>query len=114
MHELTIAREMVRIVTNSLTSGQLSRLKRINLLVGKATAIQKECLQLGFEVIIKDTPFSKAQVSIEYVEPLFRCKACGENFSCDEYFYSPCPHCGSHACEMIKGDELLVASVDLE
>jgi hydrogenase nickel incorporation protein HypA/HybF len=114
MHELTIAREMVRVVKDSLTSGQLSRLKCINLLIGKATAVQEDCLRFGFEAMAKDTPLSGIEVSIEYVVPLFRCKACGKEFESEEWFYSACPECGRFGCDLLRGDELLVASVDLE
>ncbi len=114
MHELTIAREMVRVVKDSLTSEQLSRLKRINLLIGRATAVQEDCLRFGLEAMTKDTPLSRAEVSIEYIEPLFKCKTCGEEFKSEDWFYSPCPKCGSFGCDLLKGDELSVASVDLE
>ena len=114
MHELTIACEMARVVKDSLTSEQLSRLKCINLLIGKATAVQEDCLRFGFEAITKDTPLSGVEVNIEYVEPLFRCKACGKEFESKEWFYSPCPKCGSFGDELLKGDELSVASVELE
>ncbi len=114
MHELTIAREMVRIVNDSLSPEQLSRLKRINLLIGRTCAVQEDCLRLGLEAMTKDTPISGVEVNITYVEPLFRCGACGEEFNSKEWFFSPCPKCGSFGHELLKGDELSVASVDLE
>jgi hydrogenase nickel incorporation protein HypA/HybF len=105
---------MVRVVKDSLTSEQLSRLKRVNLLIGRATAIQEDCLRFSLEAITKDTPLSRAEVNIEYVEPLFRCKECGEEFSSKDWFYSPCPKCGNIGHDLLKGDELSIASVDLE
>ena len=105
---------MVRVVKDSLTSEQLSRLKCINLFIGKVTAVQEDCLRFGLEAMMKDTPLSRAQVNIEYVEPLFRCKACGKEFGSKDWFYSPCPKCGSFGCDLLRGNELSVTSVDLE
>jgi hydrogenase nickel incorporation protein HypA/HybF len=114
MHELTIAREIVRLVRENLTPRQVPRLKCINLLIGRITAVQEDCLFFSLEAITKDTPFSGVEVRIEYIEPLFRCRACGEESESGDWFYSPCPKCGSFDRDLLKGDELSVASVDLE
>lgn len=114
MHELTIAREIIRVLSDSLSPEKLSRLKRINLLIGRTATVQEDCLRLGLEAVSKGTPFSGAVVNIEYVEPLFKCKSCARKYSTDNWFFAPCPGCGSYGCELVKGDELSVASVELE
>ena len=114
MHELTIAVEIIRVVRESLAQEQLPRVKRINLVIGRTAAVQEDCLRVGLEAVTHDTPLSGAQVEIEFVEPLFRCRSCGGEFESQSWFSSPCPECGSFGCDLLKGDELSVASVDLE
>jgi hydrogenase nickel incorporation protein HypA/HybF len=114
VHELTIALEIVRLVTDSLGADKLARVKRLNLVIGRATAVQEDCLRLGLEAAAMNTPLSGTEVGIEYVEPLFRCRDCGREFDSNNWFYAPCPGCGGFRNELIKGDELSVASVELE
>jgi hydrogenase nickel incorporation protein HypA/HybF len=114
VHELTIAREIVRVVMESLAEEKLARVKRLNLSIGRAAAIQEDCLRLGLEAATMDTPLSGAEVRIEYVEPLFRCTDCGTDFQPDNWFYAPCPECGGFRNELVKGDEMSVVSVEME
>lgn len=114
MHELSIAYEMVRLVRDSLTPEQLARVRRVNMRIGEATAVQEDCLLFALEAVTHDTPLAVAEMNIERVKPRFRCSGCAHEFESGNWFYSKCPECGASGCEMIEGDELLVSSVDLE
>jgi hydrogenase nickel incorporation protein HypA/HybF len=113
MHELTIAQEIVRVVRESLSAGEVSRVKQINLLIGDLTAVQEECLKFCIDAVTRETPLSGVSVNIRHIEPRFRCRACGEEYSSDNPFYLPCPRCKTFGADLIAGNELSVTSVDL-
>jgi hydrogenase nickel incorporation protein HypA/HybF len=114
MHELSIACELVRVVKDSLTPEQLARVRRVNMRIGEATAVQQECLMFALEAVTKGTELENAQMNVERVKPLFRCAKCEAEFESQNWFLSKCPECGASGCSMLRGDELLVSSVDLE
>lgn len=114
MHELTIAQEILRIVETSIKPASVERVNRINLTIGALTGVQVDCLEFAVEAITRGTPMAGVNLGVERVEPLFKCKECAGEFEAENWFLCPCPNCGSFRCDLLKGDELSVASVDLE
>jgi hydrogenase nickel incorporation protein HypA/HybF len=114
LHELTIAAEIVRVVKDSLSSEQLSRVKQINLTLGELTAAHEECLRFSFEAVVRDTPLAKSRLNVELVKARLKCRECKKEYSPEDSFYSPCPNCGAFGGEVISGDELFVTSVDVK
>ena len=114
MHELTIAAEIVRVVKDSLSREQLSRVKQVNLALGELTAVQEECLKFSFEAVVRDTPLAKSRLNVELLKARLKCRECKKEYSPQDSFYSPCPNCGAFGGDVICGDELSVASVDLD
>lgn len=114
MHELTIAREILRIVETCVEPASLQRVTSINLTLGTLTGVQVDCLEFALKALTDGTPMEGVSFRIEHVEPLFRCKECAEEFQSERWFDSACPKCGSFRCDLLKGNELSVASVDLE
>ena len=114
MHELTIAQGIIRAVDSSLPTEQLGRVKRIIVTIGEMTAVQRDCLEFAFEAVTTGTPMEGAELAIEFVKPLFRCKECEAEFEPQDGFFSPCPECGGFGVDVVKGNELFVKSVDLK
>jgi hydrogenase nickel incorporation protein HypA/HybF len=114
LHELTIAAEIVRVVKDSLSREQLSRVKQVNLALGELTAVQEECLKFSFEAVVRDTPLAKSRLNVELLKARLKCRECKKEYSPQDSFYSPCPNCGAFGGDVICGDELSVASVDLD
>ena len=114
MHELTIAAEIVRVVKDSLSSEQLSRVKQINLTLGELTAAHEECLRFSFEAVVRDTPLAKSRLNVELVKARLKCRECKKEYRPEDSFYSPCPVCGAFGGDVICGDELSVTSVDMK
>ena len=113
MHELTIAQEVLRVVEDSIKPAGLEDVTCINLVIGALNGVQVDCLEFALEAITEGTPAKGLRLNIEHVEPLFRCRNCAEEFSSEGWFCSPCPKCGNFGHDLVKGDELSVASVDL-
>ena len=114
MHELAIAQGIITAVRGSLTGEQEARVKRINVTVGEMTALHRDCLEFAFNAITTGTSLEGVELTLEYVKSVFRCKGCGGEFEPEDGFFSPCPDCGGHGVDVVKGNELFVRSVDLE
>lgn len=113
MHELIVAQEIVRIVESSIKVGRAGSVSCVNLAIGTLTGIQKECLEFAFSAVTKGTPLEGVELEVEYVKPLLQCRDCMKRFEPEDGSLSQCPDCGGFRCDLLKGDELMLTSIDL-
>ena len=113
MHELSIAEELVRMIQRELRTYPERRLKTAHVWLGVLRQVDPTTLQFCFEAILRDTPLAGAQLCIEPVEAAARCRQCGLEFRVEDKWFE-CPRCAAVDAELLRGDELLLASLDLE
>ncbi len=112
MHELSLAKNIVKIVLDSLQEiNEPVRVKSVKLKVGKIHVVVPEALSFCFELLAKDTPLEGANLIIEEIPIHARCNKCGHYFEIDNYLFV-CPKCGSPDLEVEKGEELIVESFE--
>ena len=70
-------------------------------------------LEFAFELVAKDTPVEGAELVLEEVRAEGRCRGCGAESRLLE-FPLCCTRCGGLDVEVIRGEELLVDSLELE
>ena len=74
MHEMGIAMEIVDIAKASIPAEMKgARIQRVNLQVGKLSAIVADSLRFCFDLVVKDTPLEGAELAIEEVPVVARC-----------------------------------------
>ena len=113
MHEMGIATEIVRIVTESIPADiRDPKVARINLNVGKLAAVVPQSLQFCFEIAAKETPAEGAQLRIEEIAVSASCNACRHQWEITEPVFN-CPGCNSGSIEMLSGRELDIESIEL-
>jgi hydrogenase nickel incorporation protein HypA/HybF len=113
MHEMGIATEIVRIVTESIPADMVDpKVARINLNVGKLAAVVPQSLQFCFEIAAKQTPAEGAQLRIEQIAVSASCNGCRHRWEITDPVFS-CPVCGSGSIEMLTGRELDIESIEL-
>ncbi len=114
MHEMGIATEIIRIVTESIpTDMKDPKVTRINLKVGKLASVVTQSLQFCFEIAAKETPAEGAELNVEEIEVSAQCNDCEHKWQFSEpVFY--CPECNSGSIEMLSGRELDIESIELE
>jgi hydrogenase nickel incorporation protein HypA/HybF len=110
MHELSIA-EAVADVALRHAAGR--RVTRVQLKVGHLRQVVPAALEFAFELVSKGTLLEGAELEIEAVEAAGRCRACGEESRLAD-FPLRCAACGGFDLEVIRGEELLVDSLELE
>jgi hydrogenase nickel insertion protein HypA len=77
MHEMGLATEIVRIVTDSIPADMAHpRVARVNLKVGKLAAVVPQSLLFCFEIAAKETLAEGAQLHIEEIAVSARCNTC--------------------------------------
>ena len=75
MHEMGIAEQIVKIASAAVPEkGQNRPVERVNIRVGKLTAVVPESLNFCFDIIAKETPLSGAALVIEEVPARGRCR----------------------------------------
>ncbi len=114
MHEMGIAAEILRIVNESIPGDMIHpRVARINLRVGRLSAVVPQSLKFCFEIAAKDGPAEGAQLHIEEIAVTARCNDCANLWEIDAPAFQ-CPRCDSGSLELLSGRELDIESIELE
>lgn len=89
-----------------------ARVERVNLKIGKLTAVVPDSLQFCFAAVIQDTPLEGAELLIEEIPVVACCRRCAARWTISEpVFY--CPRCRSGKLEILSGRELDIQSIEL-
>ena len=114
MHEMGLALEIIDIAAASIPADMVgARIERVNLAIGKMSAVVSESLRFCFEVARRDTPLEGAELHIEEIPVRARCKGCGVEWTVDEPVFR-CPTCAGTAIEIISGRELDIQSIEIQ
>ncbi len=113
MHEMGIALQVIEVVTASIPPElKDAKVERIRLRIGKFSGVVAESLTFCFEVAARKTPLEGAEVLIEEIPSIARCRACLFQWEVDMAAFS-CPECSSTEIDMISGRELEVSSIEI-
>ena len=108
MHELGITQNIVAIVSEAAKG---RRVTRVTLEVGKLSGVMADAIAFCFDVVAQDAGLEGASLEIVETEGRARCETCGLEFEAETLF-APCP-CGSHRLKRIRGEELIVKSIEM-
>ena len=113
MHEMGIVMQIVEIATAAIPPDiKDPKVARLNLRIGKLTAVVPQSLRFCFEIASKDTPLEGAELAIEEVPIVARCQACAHEWTIESADFM-CPKCQSGKVDIISGRELDIASLEL-
>ncbi len=113
MHEMGIALQIIEISQASIPPDIVNpKVERINLKLGRLSAVVADSLRFCFEAAAQDTIFSGVELNIEDIPVVIRCNDCKSETQINEPLFS-CGHCGSTSIEMISGRELDIRSIEL-
>jgi hydrogenase nickel incorporation protein HypA/HybF len=109
MHELSITRNIVAIVSEHAGSRQVTR---VRLQIGKLSAIMPEAIRFCFDLCAAHTVLAGARLEIDEVPGLARCDGCGVEVALDAPA-GRCPACHGGALRLIGGEEMLIKEIEL-
>jgi hydrogenase nickel incorporation protein HypA/HybF len=110
VHELSIAEAIVRIAGEQAAGRRISK---VGVRVGHLRQVVPSALAFGFELVSQGTPVEGAELELEDVPVVGRCRSCGVESS-PEGFPLVCRACGSPELEILAGEELSVEYLELE
>ena len=113
MHELGIASSILECVQTEAARHPNSRITKVGVKIGELAAVDRDALQFGFEVLVKDTEWEPLALEVEYVPRVQRCSKCAYDFRMTEFDPS-CPLCGDFSTRCISGEELDIAYMEVE
>jgi hydrogenase nickel incorporation protein HypA/HybF len=113
MHEMGIALEIVEIVQASIPADQArARVARVNLKIGKLSALVPDSLRFCFEVAARDSRVAGAELVIEEVPVTACCRTCNHHWTLVEPVFV-CPTCRGTAIQMLTGREMDIETIEL-
>ena len=113
MHELAIAQSVVEFLEQERGRLGMAALKAVGLRIGELSDLVPEALEFGFQSITRGTPLETVRLDIETVPLEARCRACGEEFAVEDFFFV-CPHCAATALDIIQGQDMEISYLEVE
>jgi hydrogenase nickel incorporation protein HypA/HybF len=110
LHELSIAESVVRIASRQADGRKVTK---VHMKVGYLRQIVPSSLAFGFGLLAQGTPVEGADLEMEQVPAEARCRGCGAESRLSS-FPLQCLGCGGFDLEILKGEELIVESLELE
>lgn len=115
MHEYPLTQQIIRIAETYALENRAARVTRIRLVIGEAAGIVADSILLYFDLIAEGTLCENAQISIETVKPMLRCKACGALFLRKPFSFQCTEEgCAGQGEPTDIGREFTVKSIEIE
>lgn len=114
MHELGLIASVVDAVKPVAIDNHATRIKQINLRIGEMTEVIEDALMFSFDVLAEDEPLlENCKLNVEFNGCKSVCGECGITFEHDR-FHRVCPACGSNLTRLIDGNNMDIASIEIE
>lgn len=111
MHELGIATSILQAARQEAQRHPGASLRKIRVRVGELSGVDPQALSFAFEVLARGQ--APLELEIENCPRRQRCSACGRTFAVVHYDLG-CPACGNQHTQFAGGDELELASLEME
>lgn len=113
MHELSICLSLLDQIKAIATEHGAHGVARIRLRIGPLSGVEPQLLANAYPLAAAGTIAEHARLEIDSAPIRVRCRACAA-----ETEASPnrllCGQCGSYQTELVSGDEMLLASLELD
>ena len=113
MHEMSIAMNIVEIVSTHVQNEGGSKVHQIEVEVGDLAGVLTDSLEFCFEAASKNTVADGAELKIIDIPGKGKCQECDKEFAVDS-FLTLCPYCNGFSVDLIQGKELRVRSITID
>lgn len=114
MHELAITENIIKIACEEAVKHDVKKVLEIRIEVGELTGLIPSCIQEYFDIASKGTVTEGAKLIISKVPVTVRCKGCGSVEEFYPRFNYSCKNCGNGDFKIIKGNEFLIQSMEVD
>ena len=112
MHELSVCNALLEQVENIAREHQAVRVDQIVLRIGPLSGIEPPLLERAYTLASAGTVAEDARLVIESMPVRVRCSQCGAESEVEPNRLL-CAACGDFRTNLISGDEMLLASLEL-
>ena len=112
MHEMAIAEGILDIALDYAKENDATTIGTISLLLGEMSGVETEALEFCFSSLVKGTIAENAQLKLNRIPLMGRCRSCGNENHIEHYNFN-CPSCGG-PLDIISGRELQVEYLEVE
>lgn len=113
MHELPVTQSILNISLEEAKKNNAKRINSINIKIGKLTGLVPESINYYFAIISKDTIANEANIVIEKLPLMIKCKDCLSEYEIDINNFL-CKQCKSENIKIIGGKEFYVDSIEID
>lgn len=113
MHEVGIAQSILDAGRTEARRLAGSRLKRIGVRVGVLSGVDLQALEFALMALRAGTDLEELEIDLQSCPRRNRCAQCGFEFE-TEMYSRPCPDCTSEQIQLIGGEELELAFVEVD
>ena len=124
MHELSIARSIVDIVSQAVASertmsqgtapSDVGCVRRVCVYAGALTAIDPSALRFSFQAIVEGTSLEGCVLEIRALPLTIYCARCRDVQTLPDVQALKCPQCGDPSNDVRSGRELEVFSIEID
>ena len=113
MHELSVCQALISQVQDVAREHQATAVKTVNVRIGPLSGVEPDLLAQAFPLAAAGTVAEAAQLMIESLPIRVHCDTCGAETAAAANRLV-CGACGDWHTRLVSGDEMLLASVELE
>lgn len=110
MHELSILKEIIRIVEVTVAKQKITKVNCIVLQVGELCSIVPEYIEELYPIATFRTSLEEAKLEVQIIPGYARCIDCGKVFNVVEN-EGKCPDCKGSAYDIISGRDFLLKEI---
>ncbi|MGR5147189.1 hydrogenase maturation nickel metallochaperone HypA [Photobacterium alginatilyticum] len=112
MHEASITDGLVKILLSEANRHEVCAVKKVTIKVGKLQAVEPQALRFCFEMFVENTIAEGAELVIDHLAAVARCKSCLHEFEVFNFQFK-CTCCACKDLELLQGDELFIDSFEV-
>lgn len=113
MHELSVAQNIIEIVTEHAAKMKAGHVTEVILDIGAISGVIPENLEFAWDISVKNTIVEGAKLKINFINAKALCLDCKKEFGLVD-IYTMCEFCGSLKFNIVQGKELKVKSIIVE
>lgn len=115
MHEISVIRNIIKVVLGIAKQNNCQKIVAIHLQVGELSDLQDEWMQRYFDMFSKETIAQGAQLKIKRIPARMKCTVCQHQFDIrlSELDEMVCPKCGEKKMNLISGNEYFIENMEV-
>lgn len=113
MHELSVCQALIRQIQDIAREHRAVAVTSVKVQIGPLSGVEADLLKQAFPLASAGSVAETAQLVIEKLPIRVRCESCGAETAAEPNKLV-CGACGDWHTRLLSGDEMLLASVELE